>query len=119
MKSFGKYISKHLASFALFVVLLMLVNAISFVLTFRSIITSDYGSTAPQTMLEKAVTASTEKGMSDEMVQELRENQIWAMFLQNIATEAVVGLNLDFISLGTNKIRKTLAHIAGASVSKS
>lgn len=81
MKSFGKYISKHLASFALFVVLLMLVNAISFVLTFRSIITSDYGSTAPQTMLEKAVTASTEKGMSDEMVQELRENQIWAMFL--------------------------------------
>ena len=45
--------------------------------------------------------------------------QIWAMFLQNIATETVVGLNLDFISLGTNKIRKTLAHIAGASVSKS
>lgn len=81
MKSFGKYISKHLVSFALFVVLLMLVNAISFVLTFRSIITSDYGSTAPQTMLEKAVTASTEKGMSDEMLQELRENQIWAMFL--------------------------------------
>lgn len=81
MKSFGKYISKHLASFALFVIILLLVNAISFVLTFRSIITSDYGSTAPQTMLEKAITASTETGISDEMIRELRENQIWAMFL--------------------------------------
>ena len=72
MKSFGKYISKHLASFALFVVLLMLVNAISFVLTFRSIITSDYGSTAPQTMLEKAVTASTEKARLKSIVQPVK-----------------------------------------------
>lgn len=93
MKSFGKYISKHLASFALFVMILLLVNAISFVLTFRSIITSDYGPAAPQTMLEKAAAAATESGLSDEMVQELKENQIWAMFL-NADGESIWSVDL-------------------------
>lgn len=83
MKPFGKYISKHLVFFALFVIILMLINVIFFVMTFHSIITSDYGSTAPQTMLEKAAAASTEKGTSDEMILELRKNQIWALFLNS------------------------------------
>lgn len=76
MKSFGKYISKHLASFSLLVMLLLFINTFAFLLTFRNIITTDYGPTSPQIMLEKAVNASSEKGISEEMKQELGQNHI-------------------------------------------
>lgn len=83
MKSFGKYISKHLASFALFVIILLIVNAVSFALTFRGLITKDYGTTSPQVMLEKVTAAYTGNAISNDVIQELKQNHIWAMFLNS------------------------------------
>lgn len=81
MKSFGAYISKHLASFAVFIIILLLINMFAFVWTFRSTITKDYGDISPQKMLEATVAASTSESISDEMAQKLRSNHIWAMYL--------------------------------------
>ena len=81
MKSFGRYIAKHLASFAAIVVVLFLINAVSFGWTFHNIITQDYGDTSPQNMLEEIAAASTLDGISDETRQKLQSNHIWAMFL--------------------------------------
>lgn len=81
MKSFGKYIAKHLASFAAFVIVLFLINAVSFGWTFHNVITQDYGDTSPQNMLEDIAAASTLDGISVEARQKLQSNHIWAMFL--------------------------------------
>jgi len=81
MKSFGAYISKRLASFAIFIIILLLINMFAFVWTFRSTITKDYGDISPQKMLEATVAASTSESISDEMAQKLRSNHIWAMYL--------------------------------------
>lgn len=43
MKSFGAYISKYLASFAAFILLLLFINVIIFVVAFRKTVTEDYG----------------------------------------------------------------------------
>lgn len=93
MKSFGKYISKHLMSFGLFVIILLIVNAISFVLTFRGLITKDYGAASPQVMLKKVTAAYTENKISNGLIQELKQNQIWAMFL-NSDGESIWSLDL-------------------------
>lgn len=81
MKSFGAYISKHLASFAVFMIVLLFLNVIAFGWTFRSAITKNYGKGSPQKMLEATAKASTSERISDEMAQELRSNHIWAMYL--------------------------------------
>lgn len=81
MKSYAKYISKYLVSFAAFVIVLLLVNILFFCWTFRSTITSDYGEISPQKMLEKVAAASTQDGTTDEIKSLLLENQIWAVFL--------------------------------------
>lgn len=81
MKSFGAYISKHLASFAVFIVVLLFLNVIAFGWTFRSAITKNYGKGSPQKMLEATAKASTSERISDEMAQKLRSNHIWAMYL--------------------------------------
>ena len=81
MKSFAKYISKYLMSFAAFVILLLFTNFLSFGLTFYSAIAKDYGDTSPQNMLKKAAAASTINGTTDEIKALLRENGIWAVFL--------------------------------------
>ena len=53
MKSFGAYISKYLASFAAFILLLLFINVIIFVVAFRKTVTEDYGAASPRTMLER------------------------------------------------------------------
>ena len=81
MKSFGKYISKHLASFAAFILLLALLNVLVFGITFQNVIINDYGDTSPQNMLEEIAATSTTNGISDDARQKLESAHIWAMFL--------------------------------------
>lgn len=81
MKSFGKYISKHLASFAAFILVLVLLNVLAFGIAFQSVIINDYGDTSPQNMLEKIAAASTIEGVSDDARQKLESAHIWAMLL--------------------------------------
>jgi len=81
MKSFGTYISKHLASFAAFIFILLFLNAIIFGITFRKSFLEDYGETSPRVMLEMAAGAVSPAGISKEAGQELRQNNIWAIYL--------------------------------------
>lgn len=81
MKSFGKYISKHLASFAAFILVLALLNVLAFGITFQSVIINDYGDTSPQNMLEEIAAASTVEGVLDDARQKLESAHVWAMFL--------------------------------------
>ena len=81
MKAFGKYISKHLASFAAFILMLALLNVLAFGITFQSVIINDYGDTSPQNMLEVIAASSTAEGISVDAHQKLENAHIWAMFL--------------------------------------
>ena len=81
MKSFGKYISKYLVSFAVFILILFFLNAVVFGLTFQTIVTEDYGDSSPQSMLEMTSAASTPEQLSDDAAQKLRQNHIWAIYL--------------------------------------
>ena len=42
MRSFAHYISKHLISFATFILILLFLNAVVFGLTFQKVVTEDY-----------------------------------------------------------------------------
>lgn len=81
MKSFGKYIAKHLASFAAFVIVLFLINIVSFGWTFHNVIIKDYGTTSPQNMLEEIAANRTADGVSNDARQKLESAHIWAMLL--------------------------------------
>ena len=81
MKSFGAYISKHLASFTAFILVLLFINALIFGVTFQKTFTEDYGETSPRVMLEMTAATVTPTGVSEETIQELRENNIWAIYL--------------------------------------
>lgn len=92
MKSFGRYISKHLVSFAGFILVLLLINVITFGWTFHSVIKKDYGAISPNNMLEEVAAASTLEGLSDEARNKLESNHIWAIFL-NAAGETMWSVN--------------------------
>ncbi|WP_077613074.1 sensor histidine kinase [Clostridium sp. Marseille-P2415] len=81
MKSFAKYISKCLISFAAVILALLFINVITFGLTFGTALTKDYGETSPQNLLKETAEACTEDGISEEAAQKLKRNHIWAMFL--------------------------------------
>ena len=81
MRSFGSYISKYLVSFAALILILLFLNAVVFGLTFQKIVTEDYGDSSPQSMLEMTVAAATPEQLSDDAVQKLRQNHIWAIYL--------------------------------------
>ena len=81
MKSFGTYISKHLASFATFLLILVIVNIILFGVTFYHTVSEDYGESSPRAMLEMTSAAATTEGLTDDAVQKLSQYNIWAMYL--------------------------------------
>jgi signal transduction histidine kinase len=81
MKSFGVYISKHLASFTAFILVLLFINAVVFEVTFHRTFTIDYGETSPRVMLEITAATSTLTGVSEETARKLRQNNIWAIYL--------------------------------------
>lgn len=84
MKSFGAYISKQLASFTVFILVLLLINAVVFGATFYKTFTEDYGTTSPHIMLEVTAAAASRTGLSEEARQRLRQNNIWAMYLDQV-----------------------------------
>lgn len=84
MRSLGRYISKHLAYFAAFILVLLFVNIIIFGITFRRTFTEDYGETAPTAMLEMVAAVSTTDGISEETAEFLRQNHIWAIYLNEM-----------------------------------
>ena len=65
MKSFGTYISKHLASFAAFLLILVIVNVVLYGVTFYHTVSEDYGEASPRAMLELTSTAATTEGLPD------------------------------------------------------
>lgn len=81
MKSFGAYISKHLASFGTMILMLLLINVIVFGVTFRKTVIEDYGETSPRAMLERTAATVAPSGVSKEIEQALRRNCIWAIYL--------------------------------------
>lgn len=81
MKSFGAYISKYLASFVTFILLLLFLNIVIFGVTFYKTVTDDYGETSPRTMLELTAASATPDALSEEAAQRLREQNIWALYL--------------------------------------
>lgn len=81
MKSFGSYISKHLASFAVFLLILVLINVILFGVTFYHTVSDDYRESSPRAMLEMTSAATTTEGLTDDAIQTLRQYNIWAMYL--------------------------------------
>ena len=81
MKSFGSYISKHLASFAAFLLMLILINLLLFGLTFCHTVFSDYGDTSPRAMLEMTAAAASTESLTEEAAEKLRQHQIWALYL--------------------------------------
>ena len=81
MKSFGRYISKHLVSFAVFLLILVLINVILFGVTFYHTVSDDYGESSPRTMLEMTSAAATTEGLTDDAIQKLRQYNIWAIYL--------------------------------------
>lgn len=93
MKSFGAYISKHLVYFAIVILGLLFIDALAFGWTFQKAFTNDYGETSPQNMTEEAAAASALTGISSEMAEKLRDDHIWAMYL-NQDGECVWSLDL-------------------------
>ena len=81
MRLFGKYISKYLASFVLLLLTLLIINGIAFGLTFYKTMTKDYGDLSPQNMLELTAESASLKGISEEASERLRNNHIWAIYL--------------------------------------
>ena len=71
MKSFGAYISKYLASFAAFILILLFINVIIFVVAFHKTVTEDYGATSPRTMLERTAASVTHDALSEEAAQKI------------------------------------------------
>lgn len=81
MKSFGAYISKHLASFTAFILMLLFINGVIFGMTFHKTFTVDYGENSPHIMLEMTAAAISQTGISEEAKQKLHQNNIWAIYL--------------------------------------
>ena len=83
MKSYGKYVSKFLVSFLAVILLLLVSNIAVFFWVFHHVVSTDYGETAPRSMLEKVAEVSTVEGIPAETAAELHRNQIWAMLLSS------------------------------------
>ena len=87
MKEFGKYISKHLASFAAIILVLALLNVLGFSITFQNVVINDYGDTSPQNMLKEIAATSTTNGISDNARQKLNGAHVWAMLLNQYGNQ--------------------------------
>ena len=65
----------------MFALILLLINILAFALTFGGIVFKEYGSASPANMLEAVAADLSASGISEERLQELNHNQIWAMLL--------------------------------------
>ena len=62
-----------MASFAAFLLILVLINVILFGVTFYHTVSDDYGESSPHAMLEMTSAAATTEGLTDDAVQKLRQ----------------------------------------------
>lgn len=76
MRSFARYITKYLVSFAAFILALLILNGVIFGLTFQKILAQDYGDSSPRSMLELVAAAAAPEQLSDEATKTLRQNEI-------------------------------------------
>ena len=81
MKAFGNYIAKYLLIFFALALVLLLVNLLTFALTFHGTVCREYGPASPSNLLEAVAADRSPSGLSEEMEQELRRNHVWAMHL--------------------------------------
>lgn len=81
MKSFGTYISKHLRSFAVMIVLMFVINIILFAVAFSGILNDEYRENSPRRVLAATAEVASSKGVSEAAAQILKQGQIWAMFI--------------------------------------
>ncbi len=81
MKDFGRYISRQIAGFTVFVLGLALLNLAVFAGSFYGIIVRDYGAGSPKNRLEETAAACSAEGIDPGMEQRLAESGVWAMFL--------------------------------------
>lgn len=70
-----------MASFAVFLLILVLINVLLFGVTFYHTVSDDYGESSPRAMLEMTSAAATTEGLTDDAIQTLRQYNIWAMYL--------------------------------------
>lgn len=81
MRALGRYISKHLLSFAVFILGLMFINLLVYGFAFHKIITEDFGASAPLSMLEATAEAASPEKLTDDAIKKLRQHHIWAIYL--------------------------------------
>ncbi|MCM1039344.1 MAG: HAMP domain-containing histidine kinase [Ruminococcus sp.] len=81
MKSFTKYISKYLLSFAIIILAILFINLLLFSVTFYKTLQEDYGETSPQAMLDIAAQDAAQTGLMPKTARKLRQDNIWAMYL--------------------------------------
>ncbi len=93
MKSFKKYVSKYLASFTGFALLLLLINTFIFGWAFYGIMIKDYGNHSPQNVLETIASSVSLNGISEKSSELLRDNHIWAIYL-NMEGNVIWGLDV-------------------------
>lgn len=93
MKSFKKYVSKYLASFTGFALLLLLINTFIFGWAFYGIMIKDYGNHSPQNVLETIASSVSLNGISEKSSELLRDNHIWTIYL-NMEGNVIWGLDV-------------------------
>ncbi|MDO5424213.1 MAG: HAMP domain-containing sensor histidine kinase [Eubacteriales bacterium] len=86
MKGFGRYVSRHLALFLAFVCGLALCNVLIFGAVFRNVIFPGEDAASPAGLLEETAAACSREKITEEMAEKLREQEIWAMFLDETGT---------------------------------
>ena len=80
MKSFGKYISKCLATFIGLILILFFVNIVAYAWAFYGIVSNDYGDNSPSKTLDVIAEVSSVKGIPDEFIEQIKSNHIWAVY---------------------------------------
>ncbi len=83
MKSFTAYISKYLAVFITFMVLIFAANLLIFGITFQHVISSTYGNTSPSVMLDQVEKVLEAGDGFDSLESQLSELNIWAIYLDS------------------------------------
>ncbi|MCR5194760.1 MAG: HAMP domain-containing histidine kinase [Pseudobutyrivibrio sp.] len=83
MKSYLKFVSKHLSSLIFLILALIMLNIFIFIVTFFGVVSKDYGAISPRHMLSFVSENSTKDSISDAACDKLRSNNIWAAFIDN------------------------------------
>jgi signal transduction histidine kinase len=76
-----KIFTKHLFAFAVFIFVLVVINIAVYVISFYGVVNENTGENSPTVMLEKVAVNSDKNNITAELKNELKSNNIWAMFL--------------------------------------